>query len=231
MQTTEETVACCRAAADAGADAVLVLPPHYFKGQGMPGAAKFFADVAGASPIPVVLYNMPANTGVDMDVETILALAEHPNIIGVKDTSGNMTKLGYLTAGADRIKEKHGRGFSIFCGSGNYFLSALSTGTSGGTLAIANLYPESCRELMRLHRSGTIQRAMELQRLLLIASDAVTARFGVPGLKAAMDRAGLYGGGCRAPLMSLGDEAREKLFCALDLVRELDVREVWRLER
>jgi 4-hydroxy-2-oxoglutarate aldolase len=189
----------------------------------MKGAKKFFEDVAGAAPIPLVLYNMPANTGVDMDADTILELAAHPNIIGVKDTSGNMTKLGYLTSGA----EAPGLGFSVFCGSANYFLPALSLGVTGGTLAAANLYPESCRGLLDAHQAGDTETAKNLQHRLLIASDALTSRFGVPGLNAAMDRAGLYGGPCRAPMTSLDDEAKRRLFAALDS-SDLDSYEKWR---
>jgi 4-hydroxy-2-oxoglutarate aldolase len=223
MHSEDETVSCCRSVAQSGADAVLMLPPCYFKGQGTPGAINFFRNVADKSPIPVVLYNMPANTGVDLETEAILKLAEHPNIIGIKDTSGNMTKIGYLAAWAD----KNDAGFSVFCGSGNYFLPALSLGVSGGTLAVANLYPESCRELMLDYRAGRVEEAKNLQRRLLRASDALTAKFGVPGLKAAMDRAGLRGGPCRAPLLPLDEASRQTLFSVLDEA-DLDSRETWR---
>ncbi|MDR3253945.1 MAG: dihydrodipicolinate synthase family protein [Synergistaceae bacterium] len=229
MQTTQDTMTCCAAAADAGADAVLLLPPHYFKGQGAPGIVRFFDDAADASPIPIVLYNMPANTCVDMDVETVMALAAHPNIIGIKDTSGNITKLANIAARANSADITNG--FSVFCGSASYFLPALSIGAVGGTLAVANLYPESCRELMNLYRDGRVLDALLLQRLLLIANDALISRFGVPGLKSAMDRAGLYGGPCRPPLLPLDDESRQKLFAILDRLRDasLDSREKWRL--
>lgn len=220
QQTTRETVECCKAVAEKGADATLILPPHYFKGQGMPAAIRFFETVADASPIPVVLYNMPGNTGVSIDTETILKLSHHPNIIGVKDTSGDMTQMGYLCA-AQRDD------FSVFCGSGNYFLQSLVVGASGGTLAVANLYPESCRMLREAYREEKMQTARDLQHRVLLASDALTRRFGVPGLKAAMERAGLYGGPVRAPMQPLGDEARGKLFAALDEA-DLDKNEAWR---
>jgi 4-hydroxy-2-oxoglutarate aldolase len=224
QQTTKDTVSCCASASRAGADAVLLLPPHYFKGQGERAAARFFMDVADASPIPVVLYNMPANTGVDMSAEAILDLAAHPNIIGVKDTSGNMTKFAYLASASDRP----GLDFSVFCGSGNYFLPALSLGAAGGTLAVANLYPESCRKLLDAYRNGSTKEATLLQRRLLLASDAVTARFGIPGLKAAMDRAGLYGGPSRKPLLPLGKDEALKLEAMLEEA-DLDSFETWRL--
>jgi 4-hydroxy-2-oxoglutarate aldolase len=223
QHSTKDTVSCCVSARQAGADAVLLLPPHYFKGQGEKAASQFFRDAADASPIPVVIYNMPANTGVDMSVEAILDLASHPNIIGIKDTSGSMTKLGYLAAASDR----RDMDFSVFCGSGNYFLPALSLGATGGTLAVANLYPESCRKIWDAYKNGDFERAKKLQHRLLLASDALTAKFGVPGLKAAMDRAGLYGGPCRKPLLPLDKDSTRKLEAILDEA-DLDSFETWR---
>jgi 4-hydroxy-2-oxoglutarate aldolase len=166
---------------------------------------------------------MPANTGVDIELSAMLQLAAHPNIIGVKDTSGNMTKFGYLAAAV----ESQNLDFSVLCGSGNYLLPALSIGASGGTLAVANLYPESCVKLLETYRNGDVKAAKILQRRILLASDALTAKFGVPGLKAAMDRADLYGGPCRAPLMSLDEAERQKLFGILDEA-DLDSLEGWR---
>ena len=221
MNSTKQTIECCKRVADAGADAGLLLPPHYFKGGGMPGAIKFFEAVANASPIPVVLYNMPGNTGVSLDTETILHLAPHPNIIGVKDTSGDMTQMAYL-CGAQT------ENFSVFCGSGNYFLPSLALGASGGTLAVSNLYPEACRKLLNLYLENKMQEARALQYRILLASDALTRKFGVPGLKVAMDRIGMYGGPSRAPLLPLSDEKRQKLFETLDEAN-LDNFETWRI--
>lgn len=220
LNTTQETIACCKSSADVGADAALILPPYYFKGQGMKAASVFFEQVADASPIPVVLYNMPGNTGVNMDFDTILQLAKHPNIIGIKDTSGDMTQMCYLAAGQNE-------NFSVFSGSGNYFLPALCLGASGGTLAVANLYPESCRKLLEAYRANRMDEARDLQYRVMLASDALTRRFGVPGLKAATDRAGMYGGPCRAPMMALDEESKNKMF-ALLAKADLEGYETWR---
>ena len=223
MHSTRDTIECCAACAGAGADAVLMLPPHYFKSDAMKTAVKFFEDIADASPIPLVLYNMPANTGVSLDAATVKNLSPHPNIIGIKDTSGDMTQMCYLV-------NECAPGFSVFCGSGNYFLPALSLGVSGGTLAVSNLYPESARKLLNAYKNRETESAKIIHILhyrLMRASDLLTRQFGVPGLKAAMDRAGLYGGPCRPPLMDLGNETREKLFSALDAAG-LDEYENWR---
>jgi len=218
--STRETALCCAVCADAGADAVLMLPPHYFKSDAMASALRFFEDVADASPIPILLYNMPANTGVNLDSATIKKLSGHPNIIGIKDTSGDMTQMCYLTNECED-------GFSVFCGSGNFLLPALSLGAKGGTLAVSNVYPEAARKLMRAYKNRKMEKARSLQYRLMLASDLLTRQLGVPGLKAAMDRAGLYGGPCRAPLADLDGASREKLFAALDATG-LDKYEAWR---
>ncbi len=220
MNTTQDTITCCKACGDSGADAVLLLPPHYFKGQGMKAAAAFYERVADASPVPVVLYNMPGNTGVNLDASAILQVAAHPNIIGIKDTSGDMAKLCHLIfeSPAD---------FSVFSGSANYFLPALALGAKGGTLAAANLYPVACRTLYDLYRENRKEEAQALQHRLLLASEAVTGKFGIPGLKAAMDRAGLFGGPVRSPLLPLTSEEEAKLFAILDAA-DLDAGETWR---
>ncbi len=210
--STRETIECAKAVADCGADAVLVLPPHYFKGQGMEGAKHYFNEVADASPIPVVLYNMPANTGVNLEFDAILALSEHPNIVGVKDTSGDITKLSYLCARAPE-------GFAVFCGSGNYYLAALACGVHGGTLGVSNIYPGACKVLENLFKENKIEEAKKLQHRILFVSDAVTRRFGVPGLKCAMDSLGLYGGPCRSPLMPVGPAVREEILALLKEAR------------
>ncbi|MDR1915581.1 MAG: dihydrodipicolinate synthase family protein [Synergistaceae bacterium] len=220
MHSTRETIDCSVRAADAGADAVLILPPHYFKAAGMSGAKKFFEETANSSPIPIVLYNMPGNTGVNLDAETVIELSRHPNIIGVKDTSGDMTQMC-------RIANECGENFSVFCGSGNYLLPSLAVGASGGTLAVANLYPESAARLLKACMESDMPRARALQYRLMLASDALTRKFGVPGLKASMDRAGLYGGPCRSPLSDLGDDEKHRLFDALDSTG-LDEYESWR---
>ena len=218
--STRETIECCAVCAGEGADAVLMLPPHYYKSGAMASALKFFEEVADASPIPVILYNMPANTGVSLDAPTIRKLSFHRNIIGVKDTSGDMTQMCYL---ANECAE----GFAVFCGSGNFFLPSLSLGARGGTLAVANIFPEAARKLMRAYKDGNMDEARSLQYRLMLASDLLTRQLGIPGLKAAMDRAGLYGGPCRPPLMDLDGAAGEKLFEALDAAG-LDEYETWR---
>lgn len=219
--STRETIDCSLRIADAGADALLLLPPHYFRGQNtMEVLTRYYTKVADSSPIPIVLYNMPANTGVNLPVDLILHLAEHPKIIGIKDTAGDITQLTHLCQKAP----KH---FSVFCGSGNFFLPSLSVGASGGTLAVANLYPNACHALWEAFEMGKLNEAKRLQYQLLPISEAVTNRFGVPGLKAAMDVKKLYGGPVREPLLPIGPSVLDKIIQIME-ASGLDEWEGWR---
>ncbi len=217
--SAKHTVECSKMAADAGADATLLLPPHYFKGQGMPSVIAYFEKVADMSPIPIVLYNMPGNTGVNMDVATVMRLADHPNIIGIKDTAGDMTQLAYLAM-------RGAPDFSVFCGSGNYLLPALTLGIVGGTLAVSNIYPGACAKLVEAFRANRMEEACDLQRRIMKVSDAVTRKWGVPALKVAMDKKGFYGGPCRLPLLPLDDATARKVADILDEAA-LDGYENW----
>ena len=217
--STRETISCAKALAAAGAGSLLLLPPHYFKGN-QTAILNYFTEVADNSPVPIFLYNMPANTGVDMETETMIAASLHPNIKGIKDTSGNMTKLGYLVAAAPE-------GFSVFGGTGNWFLAALSMGACGGTMAASILYPNTCRKIYTSFHENNMKEAMELQSKLLPVSDALTRRFGVPGLKAALDSKVMKRGPCRSPLLPVSDEVKKEIIKILDN-SGLDKYETWR---
>ena len=219
LPTTRGTLDLADRLADAGADALLLLPPHYFKGD-PEGIRRYFTDVADRSPLPVMLYNMPANTGVNLGTDLILSLAAHPRIPAVKDTGGDITQLTALCA-------RRPEGFSVFCGSGNYYLPALAVGAQGGTLAVANLYPGACDALRRAFREGRTEEARDLQHRILGISEALTRRFGVPGLKALMDRKGLYGGPCRLPLRPADPESVRRILEA-DEEAQLEAWEAWR---
>ena len=214
-----ETIDCAKALASAGADSLLLLPPHYFKGN-QAAILNYFNEVADNSPVPIFLYNMPANTGVDVETETLIAASRHPNIKGIKDTSGNMTKLGYLAASASED-------FAVFGGTGNWFLAALAMGACGGTMAASILYPNTCRKIYTSFYENNMKEAMDLQARLLPVSDALTRRFGVPGLKTALDSKGMKGGPCRSPLLPVSEEVKKEIMSILD-DSGLDKYETWR---
>jgi len=218
-QSTRATIGLTQAAAGAGADAALVLPPSYYKSQMTANVLeRHFRAVADASPIPVVLYNMPACTGIDLTAELIIALAGHANIIGLKDSGGDVAKLGRIQGALD------GR-FRILAGSASFLLPALSVGAVGGILALANIAPRQCVEIFRLAAEGDVSTARDLQVRMILPNTAVTRRWGVPGLKAAMEMLGLRGGPVRLPLLPLGPKERDELRSILLEARILDPNE------
>lgn len=203
---TRGTIALCRQAAEAGADVALILPPHHYRAR-MDGAAlrAHYLAVADASPIPVVIYNMPANAaGVDLDAETVVALSSHPNIAGLKDSSGNVAKLAQVAAQARA-------GFDVLAGSAGFLLPALLVGATGAIAALANVAPRECLELMALWQDRRLEEARALQARLIPPNTAVTSGFGVPGLKVALQLVAGYGGAPRLPLLPVSETERERL--------------------
>lgn len=208
LESTRATIALTCQAADAGADAALVVTPHYYGGKMTPDAlVRHFHAIADASPIPILIYNVPGNTHVDMDATAIARAAQHPNLVGIKDTSGNIVKLGDIV----RLTPP---GFQALAGSAGFFFAALALGAVGGVLALANIAPQQSIDLYRLFKAGRWDEAAELQRRMIPVNAAVTARFGIAGLKAALDLLGYYGGPVRPPLLDLPDSDRLTL-CAI----------------
>jgi 4-hydroxy-2-oxoglutarate aldolase len=213
-ESTRATIHLTRAAARAGVDAVLVVNPHYYK-TAMSDAAleRFYLDVAEASPVPVLLYNMPRNTGLNLSPALVARLSQHPNIAGIKDSGGDIVQIAEII----RITPP---GFAVFAGSAGFLLPTLALGGAGGTLALANIAPAECCELHNHWLAGRVVEARQLQLRLLPLNRAVTAKWGVAGLKAAMDLLGYYGGPLRAPLLPLGEFDRNEL---APLLREADL--------
>lgn len=203
-QSTLETIRLTKAAGDAGADAALVLNPFYYKGLMTTEALKkHYFSVADASKIPVIIYNMPGNSGLDMGAEAIAKFAEHPNIIGLKDSGGNLTKM------AD-IKRMVSSDFQILAGSAGFLFPALCIGAIGGILASANIAPHECIDIYKCFNSGEHEKALALQLKMIPVNTAVTSGMGIPALKVAMDFLGLYGGDSRQPIQALDE--KQKLF-------------------
>jgi 4-hydroxy-2-oxoglutarate aldolase len=208
-EATRDTVSLTEAAARCGAHAALVVTPHYYKGRMTHGAlVEYFTSVADRSPIPIILYNVPGFTGVDMAAETLGELAHHPNIAGLKESSGNVVKMGQVAALAPQ-------GFQILAGSGSFLLPALAMGAVGGIMALASVAAFPLEEILKAFHEGDLGRARATQIRLIEANAAVTTRFGIPGLKAAMDMAGLYGGPVRPPLLPLTHNEREAVRAVL----------------
>ena len=204
-ESTRETIRLSVKAAEAGADAVLVVTPNYYKGDMTdPVLARFYTEVADASPLPLILYNMPRNAGLNISAKLACELARHPNIIGIKDSGGNIVQI------ADMIRNAPPT-FSVFAGSASFLLASLLLGATGGTLALANVFPNECARVQTLFDAGKLKEARDLQMNLIDSNNAVTARWGIAGLKVAMEMVGLYGGDPRPPLVPLKEADREEL--------------------
>ncbi len=205
MESTRETIQFTNQAAKSGADWALVVTPYYFKGSMKPQVLHdHFIAVAESSQIGILLYNVPQFTGINMEPELVAKLSEHPNIIGIKDSSGNIGQLSEII----HLSKK---GFSVFVGSAPVFFPALCVGAVGGILAVANVVPNECVQIFNLFKEKKFDEAGELQyRLTPLAKD-VTTKYGIGGLKIAMDVAGYFGGDPRPPLKKPGSEVREEL--------------------
>jgi 4-hydroxy-2-oxoglutarate aldolase len=221
--STRGTIALCRLAAEEGADVALVLPPHHYRSAMTPAALRaHYQAVADSSPIPVMLYNMPGNSaGIDLDADTVLDLSAHPNILGLKDSSGNVAKLAQVVAGARPD-------FVVLAGSAGFLLPALVVGARGCIAALANIAPRECLRLIELFEAGKLDEARELQGRLVAPNTAVTSGYGVPGLKAALQFVAHYGGEPRRPLAPLGQGERVRL---RSILAEADLLSGMRPER
>ena len=208
FESTKETIDMTLRAADEGADMASLLMPHFFPKKMTPEVlAGFITEVADASPIPVLLYNNPSvASGVTIKADLIRLVKEHPNVIGMKDSSHDTYR--------ENLEAARG-GMCVLAGSANYFLDLLRAGGTGGVLSLANVFPDACARLYALFREGKTQEAEELNRALIGLNKEVSGSFGVAGVKAAMDLAGFKGGVPRKPLLPLTGEQLETLKASL----------------
>lgn len=207
-EATRTALRLTKIAAEVGADAAIVITPAYYKPAMTKDAMiRHFTALADASPIPIILYNMPAYAGIDLNSDTILQLAEHPNIIGLKESSGNLIKISEVTRSIAERKLD----FAVLAGSASFLQPAVMMGASGGILAAANVAPDLCIEIYNACQQGQIEESRRLQHSILPLNAAITTRYGVAGLKFVMDRNGLYGGPVRPPLLPLTSTEQEML--------------------
>ena len=213
QHSTRGTIAEIKKAVQCGADAVLVLTPHYYRSAITQEAlVSFYNAVADASPVPVLLYSMPPLTGIKIEPETIARLSEHRNIIGVKDSSNDID-------GFAKTVKLCPPEFAVLTGNGTVLLDALRAGATGAILAVGCVVPEMCVEIFNAFARDDQQRAAALQAKLTPLATAVTTRFGIGGLKAALDAAGYRGGSVRAPLRSPDEAARAEIARLLEAAR------------
>jgi 4-hydroxy-2-oxoglutarate aldolase len=202
-ESTNVSIDLCHQAAEIGAHYGSLITPFFFaKNMSDSALIRHFTQVAENSPIPVLLYNNPGVTGITMSTNVVKEVSAHPKIVGMKDSSP-----GNLSAYILNAKP----GFSLMAGSANFFFTGLLMGAVGGVLSLANVFPEPCCKLSDLGMACQVEEGRKLQFQLMQMNQMVSGKFGVAGVKAAMDFAGFYGGPPRAPLTPLTSEETKKL--------------------
>lgn len=209
VESVRETVQLTNRAAEMGYKAAMVRTPHYYKNLINNGAAQalYYLSVADQTKIPLMIYNWPQATGVDIPAATVAKLSEHPNIIAIKESSGNIEKVMQMIA---EVKP----GFQVLVGSAPTLAPSLAVGAVGAVLAYANAAPYSTITIWEAHRQREFDAAADWQRRIAKAAVLVTVKYGIPGLKYAMDLNGYYGGPVRLPLTPVGAEAKQEIEAA-----------------
>ncbi len=205
-ESTRITLRRTAQAAERGADAVLVQPPAFYRGQMTPGVLRdHFRRLADEATVPVILYQVPLRfSTLEFPTGLVAELSEHPNIVGIKDSRGDLAKLGELL---DQV----GRGFQVLVGTGAKLYASLEMGAVGGILGVANVVPGETADLVTAFREGRPEEAGRIQERVAPLHDGIVGGFGVPGVKAALDLLGRVGGPPRPPLQPLGETGREKV--------------------
>ena len=217
-ESTAETVERTKRAAELGYDAALVKTPYYYKPVYKPEVyLQHYRRVADASPIPVLLYSVPQFTGVALEPPEVVALSEHPNIIGIKESSGNVQRVAEIIASVRPD-------FQMLVGSAATIYVSLTIGARGAILALGSALPDKCVELYELFRKGQHEKARELQEVILRASKLVVSECGIAGVKYTMDQRGYRGGLPRLPLLPLKDEQKKRVNALLETLEPAAMR-------
>jgi 4-hydroxy-2-oxoglutarate aldolase len=206
METDRETIALTNKAADLGADAALILTPCYYdSSMSAPALINYFEKVADGCKIPIMLYNVPKFTYVNIPDAALKALCKHPNIIGMKDSTGDIGQLiRYQAVVGDND-------FQILVGTASAWYPALTLGVKAGIFALANSNPDELSEVQTLFENNDLAASLALFRKMFVLNTAVTATYGVPGLKYACTLLGYEGGCVRCPLLELSEDKKKDL--------------------
>jgi 4-hydroxy-2-oxoglutarate aldolase len=220
-ESTRQTVRLGADAAAAGADAVLVSPPAYFKGAMTPEAlARHYRSVADASPVPVLIYQVPLRLStLELPTGLVEELSQHPNIVGIKDSRGKLDLVGELV-------EHSASGFQVLVGSGAILYPALEIGAVGGIVAVGLMATAAASEISIAYREGRSADAGRLQERIAPVHQQIVGGMGIPGVKAALDLLGLHGGRPRPPLTEASDALTEQvrgILAAADLLASASV--------
>lgn len=203
MESTRETIHLTNEAAKAGAQAALIITPFYYAGKMTDGVLiQHFTRIADTVSIPILIYNVTKFTHINVSPAVIAELSRHPNIIGMKDSSGSIPQLVQYQAAADPS-------FQVLVGTASAWYPGLTMGVTAGIMALANCAPDECVEIQQLFDEGKHAEAEALYRRMFPVNQAVTATYGVAGLKYACACRGIAGGYVRSPLLDLEDEERK----------------------
>ena len=214
VESVRETVDLTNRAAEIGYKAAMIRTPHYYKNLLNRDEAQllYFRSVADRVKIPVMIYNWPQATGLDISPEAVAVLSHHPQIIAVKESSGNLGKVVQMLRDCKP-------GFQVLSGSAPTLFASLQAGCSGAVLAFANAAPYACITIWEAHRTRETEAGTDWQGRITRAAEMVTSRYGIPGLKHAMDLNGYYGGPPRLPLTVPTQEAKAEIEAAFDGIR------------
>jgi 4-hydroxy-2-oxoglutarate aldolase len=203
--STRPTIEFTNQAAEAGAQYALVVTPFYYKAQMTAQALEaYFLEVADHSKIPIILYTVPKFTGLDLPVQVIASLAKHPNIVGLKDSSGNISAFGEILKACPED-------FNVLQGSGSVVYASLALGAKGAILALADMAPGESVEIYKLARAGAWEKAREVQLRVITVNQRIVGNYGIPGIKCALDLLGYFGGDPRPPLRPVSRDVRENI--------------------
>lgn len=206
MESTKETISLTNKAGDLGADCALIITPHYY-GEKMNDQAliNYYTEVADNCNIPILIYNVTKYTHVNISPKAVSVLSKHPNIIGMKDSSGSVPQLVAFKAGVN-MKE-----FNLMVGTAGIWYPALTLGVEGSVLALVNCCPGECVDVQKYYDQGKENESRELYERMFPVNAAVTGKYGIAGLKYACDKLGLKGGLVRKPMLQLTDSEKEEL--------------------
>lgn len=213
MPSLKETIELANIAQDLGADKVLIIGNFYYKNRlNKEAIESFYINAAEKIKLPVMIYNIPAFTGVNISSDIIIDLSALENIIGIKDSSGNLKQL-------EEIIDQRKENFYVFSGSAQNFYNSLKLGADGGIFAVANIFPEIFISIFKEFRKKNFDEAERLQNLIVPLCEIIQKRFSVSGIKAGMDYVGYSGGRCREPLLELSKDEKMELYEIIDRIK------------
>lgn len=206
LESTSATIELTNKAAELGADCALLLTPNYYEGKMTDEALiNYFTEVADNVKIPILIYNVTKFTHVNISPKAVGVLCKHPNIIGMKDSSGNVPQ---LISFKRVIKDEQ---FNLMVGTASAWYPALTIGIEAAVMALVNCCPGECVDVQKEFDEGNIEKSMEIYERVFPVNSAVTGTFGIAGLKYACDQLGFDGGFVRKPLLQIKDEEKVKL--------------------